>query len=78
MKKKCKSAQCCNNEYSAQNGALFGIAIASLHHVYHALTSQIPVNIPAHVMSESAVFALGGATLFAAASALCNLLSRSS
>jgi hypothetical protein len=75
--KKCKSAQCCDNGYNAQNGALFGMAIVPLHQVYHALTQQIPENILAHVLSEWAAFAIGGAALFAAASAVCNLFSQS-
>jgi hypothetical protein len=75
--KKCKSAQCCDNAYSARNGVLFGMAVAPLHQVHHALTQQIPKNILAHVLGEWAAFAIGGAALFTAASAICNLFSRS-
>jgi hypothetical protein len=70
MKKERKAAQCWDSAYSAQNGALFGIAAASLYYVYRAMTNQIPENILAHVLGELVAFALGGTVLFAAASAL--------
>jgi hypothetical protein len=76
MKKERKPARCWDYAESAGNGALFGIAAASLLQVYHAITNQIPDNIPAHVLSEFAAFAVGGAVLFAAACAICNFLTR--
>ena len=48
------------------------IAAASLHHVHHALPSQIPENIPAHVLDEMAAGALGGVIVFAVVSTVCN------
>jgi hypothetical protein len=50
MKKERKPARCWDYAESARNGALFGIAAASLRQVYHAITNQIPDNIPAHVL----------------------------
>jgi hypothetical protein len=77
MRNGCKSPQCCDNAYSARIGVLFGVVFGSLHQVHHAFTHQIPENIPAHVVGELVAFALGGATLFAAGSAICNWFSRS-
>jgi hypothetical protein len=74
MKKKCTSARCCDPSGNALYGGFFGIAVAALHHVQHAFTSQIPENIPAHVLGEFAVAACGGAIMFAVASAICNRL----
>jgi hypothetical protein len=74
MKKKCTSSQCCDTPGKALYGGLVGIGFASLHHVYHALTNQIPGNIAAHILSEMAAAAFGGAILFAVGSAICNRL----
>ena len=74
MKKERKPARCWDYAESARNGALFGIAAASLLQVYHAIMNQTPDNIPAHVLGECAALAMGGAVLFAAASAICNRL----
>ena len=74
MKKERQPGRCWDYAESAQNGALIGITAASLHQVYRAITNQIPDNIPAHVLSEFAGFAVGGAVLFAAACAICNRL----
>ena len=52
-------------------GGLVGIGVASLHHVHHALTSQIPANIPTHVLGELAAAACGGAILSLFISAIC-------
>ncbi|MBD2749688.1 hypothetical protein IC232_23700 [Microvirga sp. BT688] len=72
MKKERQPGRCCDYADSAQYGALFGIIAASLHHVHHAITNQIP----AHMLGEYAAFALGGAVLFAATSAIRNFLTR--
>ena len=72
MKKKCISAQCCDTRGNAFYGGLVGIGFASLHHVHHALTKQIPDSILAHVLSELAAAAFGGTILFAIGSAICN------
>ena len=55
----------------ARCGGLVGIGVASLHHVHHALTSQIPANIPTHVLGELAAAACGGAILSLFISAIC-------
>ncbi len=52
------------------------MAVASLHHVQHALTNQIPENIPAHILGEFAVAACGGAIAFVVVSLICNRLRR--
>jgi hypothetical protein len=52
------------------------MAIAALHHVHHVFTHQIPESIPAHVLGEWAAFAIGGAAVFAGASAVCNWFSQ--
>ena len=74
MRKKCTPAPCCDTPGNAVYGGLFGIAVASLHHVHHALTNKIPENIPVHVLAEMAAGALSGAILFAVGSAVCNRL----
>ena len=76
MKKERHPARCWDYAESTWNGTLFGIAAAALHQFHHAITDQIPDNIPVHVLGECAAFALGGAVLFAAASAICNFLTR--
>ena len=55
-------------------GGLVGAGVASLHHVHHVLTSQIPANIPVHVIGELAGAACGGAVLTSVISAICNRL----
>ncbi len=55
-------------------GGLVGAGVASLHHVQHALTSQIPANLPAHVLGELAAAACGGAILSLIFSAICTRL----
>jgi hypothetical protein len=72
MTKNCTSAKCCDTPGNARFGGLAGIAVASLHHVYHALSNQIPENIPAHVLGEMAAGAFGGVIVFAVVSAVCN------
>jgi hypothetical protein len=74
MKRKCTSAQCCDTRGNALYGALFGIVVATLHHIQHALTGQIPENITVHVLSEFIVAACGIAAVFAVGSAICNRL----
>jgi hypothetical protein len=59
---------------SAIYGGLAGIAIAALHHIYHAISSNIPDNIYAHVIGEIAAGAAGGALLFTAISIIRNHL----
>jgi hypothetical protein len=59
MKRKCTSAQCCDTRGNALYGALFGIVVATLHHIQHALRGQIPENITVHVLSEFIVAACG-------------------
>jgi hypothetical protein len=76
MKKSCLSKQCCDNAYGARIGGLFGIAIATLHIVHHALTSHVPEDIYLHVLSKMAAGTLGSAALFATGAALCNWFSR--
>ena len=53
MNKKCTSARCCDTSGNALYGGFFGIAVAALHHVQHAVTSQIPETIPAYVRGNS-------------------------
>jgi hypothetical protein len=77
MRKGCKSPQCCDNAYSARIGVLFGVAGGVLYQVYRAFTHQIPESIYTHVFGEIGVSALGGATLFAAVSAICNWFNQS-
>jgi hypothetical protein len=72
MKNRCSSKQCCDNAYNTRTGVLFGIAVATLHIVHHALTNHVPESIEIHAVSEIVAGALGGAALFAAGSALCN------
>jgi hypothetical protein len=74
MKKKCTSAQCCDTRGGAVYGGLFGIVVAAMHHVHHAVTNVIPDNIPVHVLTEMAAGAFAGAILFTVASVLCNRL----
>lgn len=77
MKKKRTSAKCCDTPSNARFGGLAGIAVASLHHVYHALSNQIPENIPAHVLGEIAIGAFGGVIVCAFVSAVCNRIKAS-
>ena len=74
MTKNCTSPKCCDTPSNARLGGLAGIARASLHHVYHALSNQIPEHIPAHVLGEMAAGAFGGVVVFAIVSALYNRL----
>lgn len=76
MEKRCKSVRCCDTAGNALYGGLLGMAVASLHHVQHALTNQIPENIPAHILGEFAVAACGGAIAFVVVSLICNRLRR--
>jgi hypothetical protein len=48
------------------------LVVTSLHHVHHTLTNRVPDDLYSHVLGELSAFALGGAALFAAASAACN------
>ena len=59
---------------SAINGALVGIVLAALHQVYHALSSNIPDDIYAHVIGEFVAGAVGGAILFMVISVTKNRL----
>jgi hypothetical protein len=68
----CYSTNCCDNKSGAFYGSLLGLAVASLHHVYHALTLDIPENLYAHVFGELAAGAAGSAALFVVGSAICN------
>ena len=70
MTKKRTSVPCCDTVVSACNGALVGAAGASLHHVYLALLSQVPEDVFAHVLGETAAAACGGAIAFAVGSVL--------
>ena len=74
MKKKHTSVRPWHTPSSVVDGGLAGIAAASLHHVYHAITNQIPDNIAGHVLAELAAGALGGVILYMAFAALCNRL----
>ena len=59
---------------SAHYGGFVGAGVASLHHVQHALTSQIPENLPVHVFGELAAAASCGAILTLVTSAICSRL----
>jgi hypothetical protein len=65
-----------DDAFSARTGALFAMAIVPMHQIHHAITQRIPDDILLHVISEWVAFAIGGAALFAAASAICNLFSQ--
>jgi hypothetical protein len=61
---------------SREMGALAGMGVTSLHHVHHAVSNQIPDNIVAHVLSESAMGAAAGGTFPAAVTVLVNRFRR--
>jgi hypothetical protein len=59
---------------SLLNGSLIGIAAGALHHVYHAVTNDIPENIYSHVIGELVAAALLCAGLFVGIATLRNWL----
>ena len=76
MIKRLASDQFWNITSSARYGGLSGVAVASLHHVHHALTNDIPGNIAAHVIGEMSIGILAGVSLFTAVAVVQNALVR--
>ena len=74
MTKKRPSVPCRDTASHACDGALAGGAAASLHHVYLALSNQVPENVLAHILGQTAAAAFGSAIVFAVGSVLCNRL----
>jgi hypothetical protein len=76
MTKKLTSVPCSDTVVNACTGALVGTAAASVHHVYLALSSQVPEDVLAHVLGGTAAAAFGDAIAFAVGSVLYNRFKR--
>jgi hypothetical protein len=72
MKCNPSSKKCCDNESNFLAGALTGIAIVALHHVYHAISGSIPEQVLIHVLGEMIAGGLCGALVLTAFSVICN------